>query len=411
VRKITLWMALIAVTVMVAFVPVAMADTTIVVSPGNLNGWSYTDFGTTASQSFVLGPDTPPLGFGSAAFTHAGPAGVNGGTLHTRNFDGVYLRDITELTYWTYQEGADGLLFQPPYVQIFLDLDDDGAVDDGIGFEPSWQNGNRFMVTSLQGTAVTGNTNVEQNGLGSTGAGVAANQWWEWNLLIGSWWARFGGALSVGSGPADQLGAFECNQFVGGCATIAAIVQAYPNAKIISQNGTGGVRLQYGFGGNSHEFIGHVDKLVFGTASEITTYDFEPLVNTPPDCSVAVPSVDVIWPPNHKFVRIDILGVTDPDGDPVAITIDGIFQDEPVDTFGDGNFTPDGLGIGTSTAQVRAERAGAKKVPGNGRVYHIFFTADDGLGGTCTDEVLVGVPHDVNDTPIDDGALFDSTIP
>lgn len=104
-----------------------------------------------------------------------------------------------------------------------------------------------------------------------------------------------------------------------------------------------------------------------------------------------------------------MLGVTDPDDDPVSIVIDGIWQDEPVDTYGDGKFTPDGMGVDTSTAQVRAERAGTKKVPGNGRVYHIFFTADDGRGGSCEGEVLVGVPHDVKDTPVDDGALFDST--
>jgi hypothetical protein len=43
-------------------------------------------------------------------------------------------------------------------------------------------------------------------------------------------------------------------------------------------------------------------------------------------------------------------------------------------------------------------------------VYHISFTADDGHGGFCSDEVLVGVPHDKKATPVDDGALFDSTV-
>ncbi len=133
--------------------------------------------------------------------------------------------------------------------------------------------------------------------------------------------------------------------------------------------------------------------------------------NQPPDCSEAIPSIDTIWPPNHKFVPVNILGVTDPDGDAVTITIDGIFQDEPVETIGDGNFTPDGQGIGTDTAEVRAERIGTKKVPGNGRVYHIRFTADDGNGGSCSGEVLVGVPHDQGSgvVPVDEGALYDST--
>jgi hypothetical protein len=131
--------------------------------------------------------------------------------------------------------------------------------------------------------------------------------------------------------------------------------------------------------------------------------------NEPPDCSEAYPSMDIIWPPNHKLVDINILGVTDPDGDPVTITIDSIMQDEPVQTHGDGNFAPDGQGVGTDTASVRAERSGTKKVPGDGRVYIIGFTADDGQGGTCSGEVMVGVPHDVKDTPVDSGAYYDST--
>jgi hypothetical protein len=76
---------------------------------------------------------------------------------------------------------------------------------------------------------------------------------------------------------------------------------------------------------------------------------------------------------------------------------------------GPGKNHPDGKGVGTSTAEVRAERDGK----GDGRVYHIGFTADDGNGGTCSGVVLVGVPHDkggAND-PVDGGALYDSTTP
>ncbi len=133
------------------------------------------------------------------------------------------------------------------------------------------------------------------------------------------------------------------------------------------------------------------------------------VLNRPPDCSEAGPSIDIIWPADHKFVPVNVLGVTDPEQDEIAITIESIYQDEPVDTYGDGSFTPDGQGVGTDTAQVRAERAGTKKVPGNGRVYHIGFSADDGHGGSCWGEVLVGVPHDIKDTPVDEGALYDST--
>jgi Thrombospondin type 3 repeat len=127
--------------------------------------------------------------------------------------------------------------------------------------------------------------------------------------------------------------------------------------------------------------------------------------NLPPDCSGAIPSGSELFPPNHQFISINILGVTDPNGDPVTITINSIRQDEPVRGGGSGNTCPDGSGVGTSTAQVRAERAGT----GNGRVYHINFRADDGRGGTCTGEVTVCVPHDRGRGCLDGGPLFDST--
>jgi hypothetical protein len=130
-------------------------------------------------------------------------------------------------------------------------------------------------------------------------------------------------------------------------------------------------------------------------------------LNEPPTCDEASPSTMVIWPPNHKFVDVQVLGVSDPDGDPITITIDSIYQDEEVDERGDGKFAPDGSGIGTSTAEVRAERYGR----GNGRVYHISFSAVDTRGGACTGTVMVSVPHDQSGAPaVDEGPLYDSTI-
>lgn len=120
--------------------------------------------------------------------------------------------------------------------------------------------------------------------------------------------------------------------------------------------------------------------------------------NDPPVCDAATPSVSVVWPPNHQFVDVQVLGVTDPEGDPVTITIDEITQNEPVDSTGDGSFAPDSGGLGTSTASVRAERDGA----GDGRIYTINFTADDQIGpnaidgGDCSGSVSVIVPHDMS---------------
>ncbi len=124
----------------------------------------------------------------------------------------------------------------------------------------------------------------------------------------------------------------------------------------------------------------------------------------PPDCSNASASKFNLWPPNHKLHTIGITGVVDLESG-AAIVINSVFQDEPVDGLGDGNTSPDAA-IDDDTARVRAERSGLE----NGRVYTIGFTATDVLGQSCNGVVGVGVPHDKKDTPVDDGALYDSTI-
>jgi len=117
----------------------------------------------------------------------------------------------------------------------------------------------------------------------------------------------------------------------------------------------------------------------------------------------------MLWPPNHKFVDVSVVGVTDPDGDPVAIAITSITQDEPLNGGGSGNTCPDATGVGTATASLRAEREGS----GDGRVYHLSFTGDDGRGGRCTGSVTVCVPHDQGQGRmcVDQGPLVDSTGP
>ncbi len=53
---------------------------------------------------------------------------------------------------------------------------------------------------------------------------------------------------------------------------------------------------------------------------------------------------------------INIIGVTDPDGDTVSINIDRITQDEPTKFNPGDHIFPDGEGIGTTSAKVRSER-------------------------------------------------------
>ncbi|MDF0666416.1 MAG: hypothetical protein P0119_10160 [Nitrospira sp.] len=132
------------------------------------------------------------------------------------------------------------------------------------------------------------------------------------------------------------------------------------------------------------------------------------VTNQSPVCSVAQANPAALWAPNHQLVPIAIMGVTHPEGDAVTITATGVTQDEPVNSKGDGKTRPDAV-IQDGAASVRAERAGN----GNGRVYQISFKAEDGHGNSCSSAVTVGVPHSQKKglTAIDDGQLYDSTIP
>jgi hypothetical protein len=126
--------------------------------------------------------------------------------------------------------------------------------------------------------------------------------------------------------------------------------------------------------------------------------------NHPPDCTRA--SNPSLWPPSHKFISVAVQNVTDPDGDPVTLTITSVKQDEPVRSPGSGNFSPDATLL---PLKVRSEREGG----GNGRVYHIGFTASDNKGGICAGVLTVCVPHDQGQGKVcgDEGLLHDSTVP
>jgi len=161
--------------------------------------------------------------------------------------------------------------------------------------------------------------------------------------------------------------------------------------------------------------------------------------NRPPICDAATATPNLLWPPDHRFVPIGIQGVSDPDGNPFAISVTRIVQDEPTASGrgsdddrgrggddrrpggrddrgrgdddhgspnGSGHTDIDGIGVGTPQASVRAERDGT----GDGRIYEIRFTATDSFGASCSGAVFVGVPHDRRDTPVDSRVRYDSTV-
>jgi len=189
----------------------------------------------------------------------------------------------------------------------------------------------------------------------------------------------------LGSSVGDDIGFGIAVDQVGN-----AYVTGFTSSPGSSFPGTASSLIQHTFGGVSDAFV-----------AKITN-------NASPSCSAAQATPTLLWSPNHQFVPVAVTGVTDADGRAVAITVSSVTQDEPVNAKGDGNTSPDAV-IQAGSVSVRAERSGN----GNGRVYRISFKADDGQGGFCTGVVTVGVPHSLNKgtTAIDDGQVYDSTIP
>ncbi|MEW6751268.1 MAG: cadherin-like domain-containing protein [Candidatus Latescibacterota bacterium] len=117
-------------------------------------------------------------------------------------------------------------------------------------------------------------------------------------------------------------------------------------------------------------------------------------VNDAPHCSAARPSRCELGPPDRRTLPVTVLGVTDVEGDAATITVARITQVEPIDEGGGGRFVPDGAGLRTATAYLRAERLGNGRTPENGRVYVVHFAAVDAAGARTPGTVPVAVPHD-----------------
>ena len=126
------------------------------------------------------------------------------------------------------------------------------------------------------------------------------------------------------------------------------------------------------------------------------------VAGSPPDCSGVGASPNVLSHAGggRRFVLVTLSGASDPDLDPVSLTVTGVTQDEPL-----GDTTPDAA-TGSAADQVllRAER----DRQGDGRVYRIAFSASDGQGGSCTGTATVSVPLRKGVPAVDSGGSYDS---
>jgi hypothetical protein len=258
-----------SVTAIATMTAVVDADP-IVVSPGNMNGWTLNVFDgngniatsapyTGGTAAMVSGPATPPLGVGSAHLATAPGGGDGAAAIATEGYDGAPLSSITSLSYAAYCVTNNGSQF--PYLAVSINT---GAVDttgagntnaiDTLFLEPPYQQ------------AATGNPALTDQG------NPVLNQWQFWsanNLNTGGFWDNLGVVSSPGAnaGPGAP-----------GVQPLSAFLAAYPDATIASSGfpGLGGIALQVGFASGTDNFDGYVDDFTIGVNGVNTTYDFEP---------------------------------------------------------------------------------------------------------------------------------------
>ncbi len=125
--------------------------------------------------------------------------------------------------------------------------------------------------------------------------------------------------------------------------------------------------------------------------------------NQPPECVHLSVEPRSLQPADKRYVKVRLSAV----GDPRTITVTGVTQDEPVGRFPDAKLRPH-----PDRVFLRAEHSQS----GDGRVYHVAYTATDDQGGECTGVARVEVrqgefPPAVDSAPPSYDSLTPSTTP
>ena len=176
-------------------------------------------------------------------------------------------------------------------------------------------------------------------------------------------------------------------------ATVDFRVLTGPNAGAVGQgvtNAAGQTTFTYtDSGGPGRDTI----RAFIGTLGSNTV---EALWQVPGCPGAAAALTTPMFPLDQGWRRVTITGVS-------GTTVTQVCQDEAPNFENIAAWAIDADGVGTSAVSVRAQRSGTRTAPGNGRIYHIFYTAS-----SCYGTVTVGVPAISGGTAIDDGALYNS---
>lgn len=145
--------------------------------------------------------------------------------------------------------------------------------------------------------------------------------------------------------------------------------------------------LTYIFNLGIHVITLNVTDMAGNTGSDNVTVTV--VDTTPPEISATV-SPDTLWPPNHKYVEVEVSVTVYDTSDPApTLTLVSITSNEPDNAKGDGNIVDDIVTVNGFTFNLRAERSGL----GSGRTYTITYQATDSSGNTAQASITVEVPH------------------
>jgi hypothetical protein len=213
----------------------ADAPQTIVVAPSSMNGWvPIDDNGNGGTISFVNGPDTAPLGDGSARFQLSSSAqGMLLATTRSSKFS-----SITTLKYSTYRASFDAANNLAPSMQL------------------TWDDDTTDLDNSFKGRLVY--EPVYAAGPGS----VPEDTWQEWDTLTGPGWYATDPAFTP-----------LCS--TGSPCTWAQVLTNWPSSGF--RAGVGGPGFKAGSG--IATFDGNVDAFKIADSAGSQIYDFEPETN------------------------------------------------------------------------------------------------------------------------------------
>jgi hypothetical protein len=216
----------------------AMAQTTVVVTPTNTQGWSTADTRPGGAVNFVVDSTAPNGGFGALQLTTDATTAAKAQYMHEAN---TPLADVTELSYWTKQVSGPAVADASYQLPVCLD---------GIGTPTPTNPSGCLGFTTLVFEP------YQNNGTAAPSPVIIPNVWQQWDVDAGQFWS----SRTYSNGTCSVVAGFGGAPFY----SLAGLQAACPSAVVV------------GFGVNIGTFNPGYDVYADLVTFNGTTYDFEP---------------------------------------------------------------------------------------------------------------------------------------